>query len=117
MKRGTILLLSLLPIASLSNWASAGWKQAAQIDMYRVVIVDASDVRTTKVYWDALNAVCGSDSYCNVIFFSADDARIKTVTSKLSDEDRARALLIYNRSKGFTWNCKLRPDADNCFRR
>ena len=113
-----LLLAPLMVIASLgsSNAANSGWQQIGQRDMYRTVVIDTAAIHNAAVYWGALRAVCVRRNYCNVIFFSAADRqRAATESGRLTDDDKANALLIYTTNKGFVWNCGLRPDADNCF--
>lgn len=95
--------------------AYGGWQEVERRDIYRVVIIDRADIKKVPVYWEALRKVCG-EGYCNVAFFDRRTA-LPQPGQRLTDDHLNQALMIYTSNKGFTWNCELRPDADNCFRR
>ena len=90
------------------------WSSAPQMGSFKVVAIDKKHQRKTAVYWEALRATCAPGSHCNVLF--ADAKELPGIRALPEREQREQALLIYTTNRGFEWNCRLRPEADNCFR-
>jgi hypothetical protein len=89
------------------------WTHAAQLGSFRVVAIEKASPRKLAVFWEALRATCRTKTHCNVLFV---DTRLADEIRALPErEQREKALLVYTTNQGFEWNCKFRPDADNCF--
>ena len=115
MKRA-LSLTFVMAIASIyCAPVNADWKVIGHRDMYRVVLIDPADVNRTSVYWDALRKTCRG-GFCNVIFIGDENALRVSPNLRLSAEEIKKTYLIYTTNSGFSWNCQLRPDADNCFK-
>lgn len=114
MKR-SLLVFMMTALCSFSTTSYAGWTLLGQRDLYRVVLIDESDLKSTNTYWDALRQIC-KGNYCNVFFVSAGNVIDVESTKHFSVGDFDKALLIYSTNRGFEWNCKFRPSADNCFK-
>jgi len=113
--RKTFLVASLAATFSFAPPSYADWKELGVREMYRVVYVGPEDIHDTRVYWNAIREVCSS-GHCNILFVR-DKVMVNEIGRRVSAAELKDALLIYNTDKGFTWNCALRPNADNCFAR
>lgn len=102
-------------LSLLAGPAHGGWKEIERRDAYQIVVINKKDTTKVRVFWEALRKVC-SQSFCNVVFFS-EGTPIPEPGKRLAHEDLNRALLIYTTNKGFAWNCRVYPNADNCFRK
>lgn len=104
---GTTFLLA-------STISQAEWSVLGHRDVYRVVLISPADISNNSVYWDAMRTLCNK-TFCNVVFV-ANESDVAVATSRqLSKQERENALMIYTTNSGFSWNCTLRPNADNCF--
>lgn len=93
------------------------WQLVGQRDIYRIVLVNNDHVASTDTYWSAIKGICVNRRACNIAFFSSTRPPLSVGAGRLTQEDIDQTLLIYTINKGFEWNCKFRPDADNCFER
>jgi hypothetical protein len=113
----TLLLAILAGLPMLA--AGAGkpavppWTPAEALGAFRVVAINKPNPRKLTVFHDALRATCKAKTHCNVLFVDVRD--LKTLYGMPEREQRESALLAYTTNRGFEWNCKFRPDADNCF--
>lgn len=114
MKRSLLVLLMIV-MSSFSSSSYADWKLLGQRDLYRVVLMDESDINSTISYWSAIQQIC-KGQHCNLLFVKDVDAIEVDLRARLEDSDFDKALLIYSTNRGFQWNCHFRPSADNCFK-
>ena len=105
---GTICLLA-------STMSHAGWSVLGHRDVYRVVLISPADTSNNSVYWDAIRTLCNK-TFCNVVFVANESDLAVSTSKQLSQKEREKALMIYTTNSGFSWNCTLRPNADNCFK-
>lgn len=103
----------IISLPLLGTPCQADWTELGSSDMYRIVLVDPTDIQNTKIYWDAIRRICGA-RHCNLVFVR-DKNFAPRGGERFTSTQFKEALLIYNTDKGFSWNCDLRPEADNCF--
>lgn len=111
-----LYVLLLIGLGGKSVDALADWRHVGHRDIYEVIVIGHEDVTTTRIYWDALRSVCRQKSYCNVIFFGTNQWAPTKSKKRFSDDELTQSLLVYTKSSGFEWNCRFRPEADNCFK-
>lgn len=110
-------LALLLGIGLLTPTAHAAkaerWIAAGHLGSFKLVALEKRYHKKTQVFWEALRATCGPKSHCNVLFVDAKE--VEAIRALPEREQIERALLVYTTNRGFEWNCRLRPEADNCF--
>lgn len=112
--RRLALLLGISLLAPVVHAAKAErWVAAGHLGSFKLVALEKRYHKNTQVFWEALRANCEPKSHCNVLFVDAKAvAEIRVLPER---EQLERALLVYTTNRGFEWNCRLRPEADNCF--